>query len=779
LAEKPLRPCEEALATQLENGYQKIRPWKFNSSDASETGSAADGKETTFTTIELDESEKEADEQPEAKGPQNGTTSSIPDPVKRTLQLSGIWKDNAVTFEDKDSAYIAAGDFYSRFSSTLYQRFSGGGHFAGIKVVRGYSEIEQKADAPKTEDDNKVASPTIIDPSSAPELQEQESTPESPHQETIRQRLERQVSSLIASYSPETEEEETRRRNEEEIRNDYNEDDQSQQGREIEHLVLVTHGIGQRLGMRLDGASFIHDVNTLRKTIKSVYGDSQDLQALNGDVETPVKNSRVQVLPIVWRHMLDFPRHVIKHTKQEHGLEQDEGPKDDEYPSLEQITLPGVPAVRNLITDLGLDILLYLSPAYRPHITKILLEECNRIYTLFRARNPSFNGKVSVIGHSLGSAVMFDLLCSQKSDSVQSGGFLGFRSYQQPQYFPELQLHFDVEDFYSVGSPVGLLQMLKGRVIAARQTPNVRPAQTPYGVQGNPFADDYFEILTSAPKCKQLFNIFHPNDPVAYRLEPLISPAMSKLAPQPLPYVKKSIFSNLPSAPSGISAISSRVSQSVQGMWNSFSSGLAHTLINRSLGIVGDDGRMENPLPLSLRLTMPVTPGQMSSEAEAATAAALAQVQAQAPMSDILSADEAKRLVVEEAGELVHGGGDENQNPPTLLSTGLETLFSGFKNAQPTLVEKPRSAEAIQAENDEKERLRGEDQKVRALNKNGRVDYSIQEYVDFAVIVSANIIAEEPLKSLFSPVLRVIYRIGVTRMSVTLLFLNYCLDSVS
>jgi hypothetical protein len=41
-----------------------------------------------------------------------------------------------------------------------------------------------------------------------------------------------------------------RRRDEKEIQNDYNDRDGENQGREIEHLILVTHGIGQRLGMR-------------------------------------------------------------------------------------------------------------------------------------------------------------------------------------------------------------------------------------------------------------------------------------------------------------------------------------------------------------------------------------------------------------------------------------------------------------------------------------------------------------------------------------------------
>lgn len=40
--------------------------------------------------------------------------------------------------------------------------------------------------------------------------------------------------------------------------------------------------------------------------------------------------------------------------------------------------------------------------------------EINRIYTLFKARNPNFKGTVSLGGHSLGSLILFDLLSHQE-----------------------------------------------------------------------------------------------------------------------------------------------------------------------------------------------------------------------------------------------------------------------------------------------------------------------------------------------------------------------------
>ena len=79
---------------------------------------------------------------------------------------------------------------------------------------------------------------------------------------------------------------------------DSREGEDEERDREIDHLVLVTHGIGQRLGLRLESLNFIHDVNLLRKTLKKVYAASVDLQALNSPFPDAKKNCRVQVLPV-------------------------------------------------------------------------------------------------------------------------------------------------------------------------------------------------------------------------------------------------------------------------------------------------------------------------------------------------------------------------------------------------------------------------------------------------------------------------------------------------
>lgn len=75
----------------------------------------------------------------------------------------------------------------------------------------------------------------------------------------------------------------------------------------------------------MESVNFVHDVNVLRKTLKSVYSSSEDLKALNSEIAPGQGNCRVQVLPVCWRHLLDFPRQRVR--RQEHDL----GDLDEEY----------------------------------------------------------------------------------------------------------------------------------------------------------------------------------------------------------------------------------------------------------------------------------------------------------------------------------------------------------------------------------------------------------------------------------------------------------------
>ena len=708
-----LRPCDENLAVQLEEGYLKVKPWRSqHTQTASQLKSRPVSANIGDVSAPIDKAKDDA---------------SIPAKFDlQTQRLFGAYMNHVVTYQDAGTAWLLTDDFLSRMSSTVYQRFAGGGYLGGTKVLRGYSEATKAKDARKETDqilDTKKAEGSIdksnrrsAPPKTSDEVSKDgkpsESDPSSP-QEPRLLALERQLSSF--AEDPALQEEERRQADENEIKEDYKDEDGQDQSREIEHLILVTHGIGQRLGLRLESINFIHDVNVFRKTLKSVYEVSPDLQALNSEVEKLPKNCRLQVLPVVWRHLLDFPKQSFKQNQKEQDLtDPDTYENDDEYPSLENITVEGVPAIRNLITDLALDILLYQS-AYREHIASIVQQECNRVYELFVQRNPTFSGKVSLVGHSLGSAILFDILSLQKEtkslppDSYrrrkgsQRGG-----TYGRNQTVPDLGLKFEVEDFYCLGSPLGLYQMLKGRRIAARRPIGGPSAQSPLnpdalddpflGAPSQQSADiagsrdsDILSISVSRPKCQQLYNIFHPADPIAYRIEPLISRAMSSLKPQPLPYTKKGIFGV---QAQGFTNIGARVGQSVSGLWSNITSGVTSSLLNRSLGLTG-----EGQLPSSQSINAP-------------------KIQ-QKPRTSTLT------------GSAEPESEENSEHPPTLIDSELETLYAGFEKRRKShqsdehrdLGESPQWMEA----DERSKRLKREEAKVRALNGNGRVDFSIQE----------------------------------------------------
>lgn len=742
------RPCDENLAAQLEEGFLKLKPWREvpkQETDAPERGlerSASQPrsrpvsqllgvdavnalKAAASTPISRKTSASNLSEQnAKSSVDRNDQTQAIHQ--ARTLRLFGPHSNSVVTYQDATTAWILTDDFISRMSSNMYKRFAGGSHFAGVKVTRGY--VPQKKIEAKDEKTDQASGKTS-DKDGNTDLTETDNI-ESTAQEGVvssesrRLTLERQMSSLVSSVTKgdrEKEEEEIRKRDEKEIQDDYRDQDGEEQNREIEHLLLVTHGIGQRLGLRMESVNFVHDVNTFRKTLKAVYNESPDLQALNSEVDKLPKNCRIQVLPINWRHKLDFPKQSLKHNRKEHDLGDAGFGEEEDYPNLEDISVEGVPAVRNLITDLALDILLYQSPAYKDHISRIVLEECNRIYKLFKQRNPTFHGKVSMVGHSLGSAVMFDILCMQNKGSNKP-----IKRSDHP-----MKLDFEVEDFYALGSPVGLFQMLNGRTIAARPTPSGKDKFAE--ASADPFLDaplgpsklsdnmgtSSSEIPISSPQCRQLFNIFHPTDPISYRIEPLISPAMASLKPQPLPYTKRGIFGS--QVGQGLTGIGARVGQSVSGLWSSFSSGIASSLLNRSLGFTAEDasklggpsGSSQSRTPLSLGAGTNVGSGTIP------TAPAAVKI-------DRIISTDVKQPDPEEPRP-----GEPGQHPPTLIDSEIETLYSGFRNRRKSAqAEDTRELheDSEWAEAEERGRkIRKEEAKVRALNLNGRVDYSIQE----------------------------------------------------
>lgn len=296
----------------------------------------------------------------------------------------------------------------------------------------------------------------------------------------------------------------------------------------------------------------------------------------------------------------------------------------------------------------------------------------------------------------------------------------------------DLSFDFDCEDFYCLGSPVGLFQMLKGRTISARHLPNALPSESPLNPEymDDPFlsypvanADQRVSPITglpysiSSPKVSQLFNIFHPSDPISYRLEPLISPAMSTLKPQMLPYTKKGIFGSV--APQGLTGIGAKVGQSVSGLWSSLSAGIANTMLNRSLGLTQED---------VANITASASPQHTPSPAAGTNISTSTGVISDSSHLSRQADERKKQLAEKRKGS---SGNGRNGNDMTLIDDDLETLYSQFQKKRVDLNQEEGDTIKDKWVDEEKKasKLRREELKVRALNRNGRVDYSIQESV--------------------------------------------------
>ncbi|XP_045525686.1 uncharacterized protein LOC123714990 isoform X1 [Pieris brassicae] len=258
----------------------------------------------------------------------------------------------------------------------------------------------------------------------------------------------------------------------------------------IDHLLLLCHGVGSACDMRMRPVEAV--VDDFRKTsmqlLQSHYKNSCD-SGLVG---------RVEVLPISW--------HSSLHSG-ETGVDK----------RLANVTLDSIPWLRNFTNDTVLDVLFYTSPVFGQTIIDTVCKELNRIYGLFKKRNPDFRGGVSLGGHSLGSVILYDLLGHQIPEASASNGSTEKNYVQecagtgQPMFkYPKLE--FCPEAMFALGSPIAIFECVRG-----------------VEMLGKDFC---------LPTCGKFFNIFHPYDPIAYRIEPMINPELRQIKPYLIPHHK-------------------------------------------------------------------------------------------------------------------------------------------------------------------------------------------------------------------------------------------------
>lgn len=319
--------------------------------------------------------------------------------------------------------------------------------------------------------------------------------------------------------------------------------DEEIEDRPVDHLVFAVHGIGQGI----EFLNVVEDVEVLRKTYRSLMGTLP--------ADDPRRLSRVEFVPIQWRKGMVFPSAGK--------------PDQDTHANIHRVMIDAVRPLRGLLSDAIMDLIYYLTPHHKARILDRCANEMNRVYSLFLKNNPDFvtrGGKVSVVAHSLGTVIVFDLLCGQLHDAPDSdatspaGGPANdpeiqrlkeqmaemeaqLKKYaaerersassssataagpgkdtpefevkpEQPEQVPQLQ--FPVDRFFLLGSPLGMFLTLRGDDISIVDKPH-----------------------KCNPRVGAMFNIFDPNDPVAFRIEPLLSmKRFENVRPEYIPYHK-------------------------------------------------------------------------------------------------------------------------------------------------------------------------------------------------------------------------------------------------
>lgn len=160
----------------------------------------------------------------------------------------------------------------------------------------------------------------------------------------------------------------------------------------------------------------------------------------------------------------------------------------------------GALGIREFNKHTLMDVLYYMSPGFGQIIIDSVSKQLNSKYKIFLAEHPGWDGKVSIFAHSLGSVIAYDLLTNKAGERAKNGVL-----------FPEI--NFPVENLIVAGSPIPIMTLSRGDL----------------SIQ-----DGNFQAGMELPRCNHFFNVFHPIDPIAYRVEPLLKPEMGSVSAVPM-----------------------------------------------------------------------------------------------------------------------------------------------------------------------------------------------------------------------------------------------------
>ncbi|XP_034182349.2 retinal degeneration B isoform X1 [Osmia lignaria lignaria] len=169
------------------------------------------------------------------------------------------------------------------------------------------------------------------------------------------------------------------------------------------------------------------------------------------------------------------------------------------------------------------------TPEYQDAVSRVIVG-ANQVYHEFMKSEEGrgFTGQICLIGDSVGAILTYDALCRSThsrhnsennildnqgvENNPEDGRHLTAPSPRRKSSsisdVSHCKLDFEVGEFFMFGSPLALVLAYRKVSSGSDKTSNIK-----------------------RPLVNQLYNLFHPTDPVAARLEPLISAKFSLLPP--------------------------------------------------------------------------------------------------------------------------------------------------------------------------------------------------------------------------------------------------------
>ncbi|KAF9516435.1 hypothetical protein BS47DRAFT_662714 [Hydnum rufescens UP504] len=302
---------------------------------------------------------------------------------------------------------------------------------------------------------------------------------------------------------------------------------------EVTDLILIVHGIGQGLTAQYEAFNFVYVTNLFRNIARA--------QATTPALASIVRSNHVQFLPVQWRASMKFDLNAQSKDGRE-AL--------DNHFTLNEITPKGtIDYVRELTNNVLSDIPLFMSH-HRDRMIESVCYQANRTYRLWCARNPDFDrhGRVHIIAHSLGSALVSHILSNQPTIVPPLSEIPPHAAKKATGSFL-----FNTSKVFMVGSPLSVFLRIHEVQLIARRG-RERTLHSP--------PDEALDRvgLFGCLATDSIYNIFNPADPVAYLMNPCVDSQRAKeLPPTPIPNVTAPVLAQL-------SNFSSRISKFFNGV---------------------------------------------------------------------------------------------------------------------------------------------------------------------------------------------------------------------